>query len=357
MKKPIILVTSPSIDINENVSGIANLTRLWVESNSKVTYLIFTVGKKDVENKNLGWFIKQVVIVFSFLKVLVGKQINMIHINMPLGKTSSIRDSVFGLISFLTRKKYIVHIRGGRYSNNENTPWILKKIISISLKKSVSIIVLGEKEKMFISEYYKIPATKIVILPNCVKINLDRPKESYGIPINLLYMGRLDKNKGLNEIVLALSELSIAYKLHIAGEGPDKDWFLNECQMYLRDNYIYHGVVFGELKHKLLLHCDIFLLPSYFEGLPNALLEAMSYGIVPIVTPVGSIPEVVTHKENGLFVSIGKHLELKNAIESIYKDVNLFGELSIHAYNTIKENYSHQDYIKNLNEIYLNIRQ
>lgn len=355
MKKSTILVTSPSIDINQNVSGIANLTRLWVENNDKVNYLVFTVGKKDGENRSSGWLLKQIVIIASFLKMVVRRNVSMVHINMPLGKTSSIRDSIFGIVSFLVRKKYIVHIRGGRYSNNENTPKILKKIISMSLNKSTAIIVLGEKEKKFTNHYYKVPNDKITVLPNCVKMNTDIAEKNHGTMINLLYLGRLDREKGLEEIIHALSELPVSYKLHIAGEGSDKDWFLNECRLKLDGNYIYHGVVFGELKHKLLSDCDVFLLPSYFEGLPNALLEAMSYGIVPVVTPVGSIPEVVTDKENGLFVPIGNHIELKNAIESIYNDKDLFRQLSKNAYSTIEKKYSHIEYLKKLNYTYMTV--
>lgn len=348
-------MTTPSTDIKENVSGISNLTRLWVENNSEVTYLIFKVGKKDDERKSFLWLVGQVNVIISFFKEAMPKNINIMHINMPLGWRSTIRDSFFSFICYLIRKKYIVHIHGGRFSNNKNTPWIYRILISLSLKKSTAIIVLGEKEKEFIAYYYKILNDKITVLPNCVKINSDIVEKNHGMTINLLYMGRLDREKGLKEIILALLELPVSYRLHIAGEGSDKDWFLDECRLKLDGNYIYHGVVFGELKYKLLSDCDVFLLPSYFEGLPTALLEAMSYGMVSVVTPVGSIPEVITDKENGLFVPVGKYIELKNTIELIYNDKNLFSQLSKNAYSTIEKKYSHIEYIKKLNHTYMTV--
>jgi glycosyltransferase involved in cell wall biosynthesis len=62
------------------------------------------------------------------------------------------------------------------------------------------------------------------------------------------------------------------------------------------------GLLAGQQKLAALQRADIFVLPSHTEGLPNAMIEAMAAGLPVIVTPVGSIPDVVTHEDNGLLV-------------------------------------------------------
>lgn len=353
-----ILITSPSIDPQINVSGIANLTRMLIENNTEVNYYLFTAGKKDNEARKVKWFFKQIKVLLSFKKQVNDKTITMVHINMPLEKAAIVRDTSFAALCHVVNKPYIIHLRGGSYSKNVKIPWIFNALIKKSLKKANKIIVLGNEEKKFVNDFYNIENRKIIVLSNCVKIPEFKQKEIHKIDkINILFLGRIDKNKGLKEIINALSSISpdIDYIFNIAGDGPDKDWFLELCKKNIAKKFSYRGVVYGESKEHLLAESHIFLLPSYFEGLPNALLEAMSYGVVPIVTPVGSIPEVVEHKKNGLIVKIKNSNDIKNAIGFLFHNKGIYKRLSQQAYHTIAVNYSLDNYLKELNKIYQNI--
>ncbi|MFW5886957.1 MAG: glycosyltransferase family 4 protein [Bacteroidota bacterium] len=356
--KPNILITSPSINTKHNVSGIANLTRLLFENNSEINYILFTAGKKDNEARGIKWLLKQFGVLLAFKKQINKEEISFAHINMPLEKAAILRDTSFASICRLIKKPYILHLRGGAYSKNKQTPLLLKLLIKKSLKKASQIIVLGNAEKNFICDFYNIKRDRITTLPNCVKVpELNQKEIDKTTKINILYLGRIDRNKGLYEIIQALSTLptNINYSLSIAGDGPDRDWFIDSCMKNLKTNLKYEGIVSGLSKEKLLAKSHIFLLPSYFEGLPNALLEAMSYSVVPIVTPVGSIPDVVKQKENGLIVNIKDSNEIKNAIELLIQNNETYKQLSRQAYRTITENYSLNNYIIKLNKIYQSI--
>lgn len=270
---------------------------------------------------------------------------------MPLEKVAIFRDFSFAFLCKLNKKKYILHIRGGSYSKNYNTKKPFKCIINQTLKNSSIIIVLGDDEKKFISDYYDINRVKINVLPNCVLVPNEIDKKIKDV-IDICFMGRLDKNKGLSEIVDSLSLLTKSFNLKIAGEGPDKDWFINLCEEKLKNRYTYIGVVYGNSKEKLLSNSHIFLLPSYYEGLPNSLLEAMSYSNACIVTPVGSIPEVIKDNYNGLFVELKNSEQIKNAIIRLVNEEGLYNKITTNAYNTIAENYSLENYIIKLNQIY-----
>jgi glycosyltransferase involved in cell wall biosynthesis len=73
----------------------------------------------------------------------------------------------------------------------------------------------------------------------------------------------------------------------------------------------------------MLAKADVFVLPSYNEGLPMALLEAMSWGLPVITTPVGGIPEVVSNTQNGLLVTPGDIQQLSEAMQSLIKEEKL----------------------------------
>ena len=86
-----------------------------------------------------------------------------------------------------------------------------------------------------------------------------------------------------------------------------------------------------------------------------SLLETMGYGVVPVVTQVGSIPTVVKDGENGLFVKVKDVQSIVEAVRRLDQDRNLLARLSEKAENTIKENFSATRYVERLNAIYDNL--
>ncbi len=364
MFKTTVLVTSPSIDVTQNVSGIANMTNLWLKNNNEVNYVIFEAGKKDKTKRNFLWLLIQPLILLKFFnKIINDKNIDIVHINMPLEKLAIIRESLFLFIASLFNKRILLHIRGGLYNRNNNIPKVFKYLISYSFSKAYKIIVLGERESLFFRKAYSIPASKITVLPNCVKTpciiqkNRVQSKLDCNKRLNILFLGRLDRNKGLTEIVQSLASLpsEINFILKIAGDGPDKEWFLEECKIKLPDQYQYYGVVSGTAKSNLYNTSNIFLLPSYYEGLPNALLEAMSYGLVPIVTPVGSIPDVISNDVNGIIIPLKNHKRISDALMKLNSDPLVLDYLSENSRETIEANYSLDRHLISMNQLYKNL--
>lgn len=92
-------------------------------------------------------------------------------------------------------------------------------------------------------------------------------------------------------------------------------------------------------KKKLLKESSVLVLPSYNEGLPMAILEAMSAGKAIISTTVGAIPEVIDDMENGILIEAGDIESLSIAIEQIISNKNLLQQISINNIKKIKEQY------------------
>ncbi|MGH3627544.1 MAG: glycosyltransferase, partial [Sciscionella sp.] len=100
----------------------------------------------------------------------------------------------------------------------------------------------------------------------------------------------------------------------------------------------------------------VLLLPSRDEGLPTAILEAMAFGLVPVVSPVGSIPEVITDGVNGLLVPVGDHAALGAAVRKLIEDPALLTALGVAARATA-ESMSESNYAARLAGLWRDLAQ
>ena len=173
--------------------------------------------------------------------------------------------------------------------------------------------------------------------------------------LTLGYLGRIEPNKGMTELLEALKickEEGMKFKVRFAGKEQTEGEYLPKFKEALGDDFEYCGLVSGEAKREFLGSLDVFVMPTYFEGLPMSLLETMSYGAVPVVTEVGSIPTVVKDGENGLFVKVKDVESICEALKKLDDDRSLLAKMSVEARKTIQENFSAAKYVERLNAIY-----
>jgi glycosyltransferase involved in cell wall biosynthesis len=168
-------------------------------------------------------------------------------------------------------------------------------------------------------------------------------------------MGRIAESKGIDDAIEAieLARLDGAkIRFVVAGSGPAADAFSARCQRTLGPDFKFKGVVAGAAKAQTLESCDVFLLPSHFEGLPMALLESMAFGLVPITTRVGSIPTVIEDRKNGLFVDIKSPGQIAAALRALAADRAYLRILSRSARERMIEHCNVRRYVERLNEVY-----
>ena len=351
-----ILITSPSLNTDENISGISSVVSFIMNSNPRQDYIHFRLGRRDSEKRNSAWFFSMVRIYFDWLGILSSGKDVMVHFNMALCKLSVIRDFPLILMARLFRKKMVIHLHGGDYMTHKNPPVWMRILMKISLSGNNPVIVLSAAEAEIIEK--SISRSRIRTLPNCMSLH-----EAYEFKrdysgdqiIRLLFMGRIEADKGLEYIYKALKSLKNNDKVFnfvMAGRGTLENEYTTKFSELLGRNFEFAGVVTGDSKTEILKRCNVFLLPSYYEGLPMALLESMSFGLVPVVTNVGSVGQVVTDQKNGIFVTDHSSVEIENAILTLSTDINLRHNLSRNARNFIFDNFDPANYIRELNEIY-----
>ena len=171
----------------------------------------------------------------------------------------------------------------------------------------------------------------------------------------ILFLGRIHPDKGLAYIYPALQQLKtegLDFKFIMAGKGPLEEEYDTKFMELLGDRYEFKGIVSGLRKTIAFEQSNIFLLPSFWEGLPIALLEAMSFGLVPVTTDVGAMKTVVINNMNGKIVETRSSEDIAEAIKSLAGDPEKMKRLSINARKLVFTQYNPKKYIETLNKIY-----
>lgn len=144
--------------------------------------------------------------------------------------------------------------------------------------------------------------------------------------LRIVYAGRIIQLQkrifDLPRIAAALQERKVPFELSIAGTGPDEKEVLRQCRPFQVAGMVKHlPAMSNEKVQQLFASSDVFLLPSEFEGLPVALLEAMSQGCVPVVSDIRSgIPQVLEDGVNGFRVPVGDIAGFADHIAELQRD-------------------------------------
>lgn len=130
-----------------------------------------------------------------------------------------------------------------------------------------------------------------------------------------LFMGSIDNRKGVFDFLEIFRQIREPYTLHVCGSfrNAENEGRFDNYRKILGEKLCFHGFASGDLKRELFRKADVLLLPSYQEGLPIAILEALSAGCSVISSTVGAIPEVIS-EENGILIHPGDMEALRDAI-------------------------------------------
>ena len=216
-----------------------------------------------------------------------------------------------------------------------------KKVRSFSIKKSDIVVTPSQHLKNFILNLgFK---NKIEIINNGVFI----PEENTNIftndQINITIVSRLVSHKNIEKIIRAISDLNdpLIY-LNIIGDGPE----LNQLQKISlesnnKDNIIFHGKLSRDDINHIFLNSDIYIQASNYEGLPHSLLEAMSYGIPVLCTPVGECKEILGNEDRGyiLDLPVSKN-NIKSKISEIIGEKDIANKKGERGKDFINEKYN-----------------
>lgn len=351
-----VIITSPSLNPEENVSGVSEVARFIIRNNPQREYLHFCIGKKDGEGGGMLRRVRRVWKTYrEWKRLLAAHPGALVHYSFPLDARSVARDYFFIRHAYRQGRRMLVHIHGGLYLTKGSRPWLIDRLMRRVFSWDIPFVVLSGGEADTVRGGFG--AKRVEVLPNCVD-PADAPADAHarkdGEPLTIGYLGRIEANKGMDWLLPAckrLQQAGVRFRLEMAGKESGTD-YVERFGRLLGGGFRYHSVVAGEAKRGFLRSLDVFVLPSLFEGLPMSLLETMGYGVAPVVTPVGAIPSVVEDGRNGILVKVKDAESIADAIARLADDDRLLRRLSHAARQTILARFSPEAYVDRLNKLY-----
>jgi glycosyltransferase involved in cell wall biosynthesis len=265
------------------------------------------------------------------VKLLTDREIEIVHIHGASLGSFYRKYLIFLIVKYCFRKKVIYHIHGGGYKEFfENSSPRIQKAIRFMIGKVDLLICLSEKWKQFFGSTFEI--RKIAVVNNVV-LPLSNPKAlKESKRLELLFLGLIGDNKGIFDLLKVIKNHRIRFQnrlfLRVGGNGEVERLKKTIKEYCLESLVSFEGWVGKERKDQLFRTSNAYILPSYLEGQPLSILEAMNYGLPIISTRVGGIPDILNTYENGLLVEPGDHEGLALALNLFMKNSKLLQNYS-----------------------------
>lgn len=305
-----------------------------------------------------GTFLGRVAFYVKFLvtflsKLFVDKQIGIVHVHSSY-KGSFFRKAIIIWISFFLNKKTIFHLHGSEFNYfYNNAPCVIKRFISKTLNITTIIVVLSTQWKCDIKRICSNTRIHVIYNPLIIQEQNNFVNQE---TINVLFMGLISKRKGAYDIVEVFKEIKdYPVAINMYGNGDVEELINIVKEKHLEHVVKVNGWISGDKINKAYKAAHIYILPSYNEGLPMSILEAMSFGLPIISTNVGGIPDAVIDGSNGFLITPGDHKALAERLLQLSNDISLIKEMGQKSYDIAKAKFSVDLVIDSLEKLYVNI--
>lgn len=343
-----ICMVVPNASVKGGIASVVNgYYNSSLEQDHEVMYVeSYIDGSKFVKLK------KALCSYVVFLKTLICKKPDIVHIHSSFGP-SFYRKIPFIYFSTWAKIPVVNHIHGAEFDSfYENASRQKRKLVSIVYRKCSRLIVLSQEWKEKITQI--VPKDRIDIVENYCVI----PKAPYDIGRDgnqILFLGMFEERKGCYDIpdILEIVKQSCPQaKLIMAGDGQLEKVKEAFDKKNLLADVTFPGWVRGAQKKELLQKSAVFLFPSYHEGMPMAVLEAMSYGMGVVTTSVGGIPQLVQHEKSGYLERAGDIDGMAEDIIGLLQDTKNCYRMGLQARETAKKKYSLEVHLQKLEQTY-----
>ena len=335
--------------------GIAAVVDGYYQSDLEQKYQIKYV-ESYMDGNKIQKLLKAISGYLIFLKVLIFEKPDIVHIHSSFGP-SFYRKMPFIYMASWANKKIINHIHGADFNNfYTNATEKKKRQIAKVYARCDKLIALSEEWKERLAKI--VPQQKIVVIENYSILREDILEERCHRKSNhkVLFLGEIGKRKGCFDIPEVIKKVvekipDVTFILAGAGKSSDEEQIRNLLkEAGVLNHVIFPGWVRGKKKEKLLREADVFFLPSYNEGMPMSVLDAMGYGLPVVSTNVGGIPKLVKNGENGICCDPGDIEKMQEGISTLLEEKRI--EASKSSFEIVREQYSLEVHLKKLESCY-----
>lgn len=355
------------------VTGHSLASRVFLDSIASVHDLrVVNFSKKGFKEgaNSLRRFWDIAKVLFAIIKKKSGSEIVYLTISESLA--GNLKDLLTYLICFHRLPRFFIHLHGGSIGKllYDRYP-LLRRLNAYFIRRMGGVIILGKSHIDIFSGM--IDPSRVHIVPNFVEDALFCTdgqiisKYNSGGPLRILYLSHLIEGKGYLELLEAFEMLEESdrsnIKIDFAGafeSKEEKNIFLDRILQY--PEIIYHDVVRGERKQKLLQEAHVFCLPTNFsEGQPISILEAYASGCTVITTMMGGIVDIFMDQVHGFAINDKSAISVKIAMQKLLRNRASLAEIGINNSHEARAKYQAQTFNQSMQQImiipYLNNQQ
>ena len=268
------------------------------------------------------------VLMIALFKLLIGRltgNLVGVHVNMA-ERLSLFRKSVVIAVCRALGIPVVLHLHAAQLHHFYRAlPKLLQAITRWIFSLPCRCVVLGHVAEKFVTEELKVDPGKVEIVINGVPspCRLRRMRNDASC-FRLVFLGNLSERKGVSDLLRALSQPGFDRKnllVSIAGGGDISGYQTLSNELGVSGFVRFEGWADQAKAAELLASADILVLPSYDEGLPLVILEALANRVAVVCTPVGEIPTVLSDGLNACFVTPGDIKGIALCLQKIINDV------------------------------------
>lgn len=259
------------------------------------------------------------------------KDIALVQTTTSLSLQTTIRDGLFVRYAYKHGIKSVVFFRGWDESAAERIQkkylaifkyffFVADRFIVLSAKTKKDLRKWGYRKKIHVE-------TTLVDKSLLMDVNETSIRDKFNglneAPLNLLFLSRIERRKGIYELLKAFKNIQVSKDnqnklyINICGDGSEEERVRQWIDVEGLTNIRYSGFVSGLEKKQVFESAHAFVFPSYGEGMPNAVLEAMGFGLPVITTPVGGVVDFFQPGQNGYFVTVQDASDLEEKLKML----------------------------------------
>lgn len=292
-----------------------------------------------------------VTALLACLRAFASGSVELAHIHAA-ARGSFWRKAVLARLASAFRVPVIFHLHGSETKLfYDQLPLWARRLVGKVFTSADEVIVLSDSWAQFVAGIA--PRARVHVVPNYIEVGAQTRIEPG--PVEILFLGLVGPRKGTFDLLRAFAvgrRIFPGMRLTIGGNGDVEGAARLVAELGLGDSVVLAGWVGPIEKRALLGKAAIYVLPSYNEGLPMSVLEAMSCGVAPITTRVGGLPEAITDGVDGILIEPGDIEGLTAALLRLCQDDGLRGRLGEAARARIVAQYSSEVVLPRLAAVY-----
>lgn len=292
-----------------------------------------------LKSSDYGMMLTPFIWAYSFLLPFIRyrsiMRADIIKTNQMKGSWTAVIAKIFFRKRLMLRTGYVWSL--SKYRSDPASPKIklIKLIERLAYSFADVVTVSSMESREYIKDNFR-PKAAVSVLPNYIDTDLFKPSGTKKAERSLCFVGRLSDEKNLFSLLEAVSQTGCS--ITIVGRGGLE----YKLKSYAEANGVraaFPGIVGNNDLPELLNRHEAFILPSLYEGMPKALLEAMACGLACIGTDVQGIREVISHRENG-YLCRTDAASIRDAISEVMDDSRLRSMLGEKARDKILSEFS-----------------